>query len=271
MNATKWDVRMERARELAAIYPFASEGLRFYERVTRFHKSAYSQIGAAYGLGDRARHPAMLRQEFDAFLLLPQFDPFLSVIAEVAPAPLARFASELRTRSGSDWQQTLLRFWENASSGQTNSEPFEAMLSRLFLRPYAEYLADHAKSTAANATPSVCPLCGCKPQVGALRPEGDGAKRSLVCSLCATEWEYRRIVCPACGEEDVHKLAIYTAKEFNHVRVEACDSCRSYLKTVDLTKDGHAVPVVDEVAAIPLDLWAAEHGYQKVQINLLGL
>jgi formate dehydrogenase maturation protein FdhE len=53
--------------------------------------------------------------------------------------------------------------------------------------------------------------------------------------------------------------------------VEACDSCHSYLKTVDLTKDGHAVPVVDELATIPLDLWAADHGYQKLRTNLLGL
>src|SRR5205807_5328005 len=271
MNNAKWGVRIERARKLAVNYPFASEGLRFYERLTRFHKSAYSQIEAACGTAKRDRPPAMLRREFDTFLLLPQFAPFLSAITEIAPVPLARFASEFRTRSGSYWQQTLVRFWEDGSGGQMNSEPFEAILSWLFLRPYTEYLADHTKSTAPKGTPSLCPLCGGKPQVGALRPEGDGATRSLICSLCATEWEYRRIVCPACGEEDVHKLAIYTAKEFNHVRVEACDSCRSYLKTVDLTKDGHAVPVVDELATIPLDLWAAEHSYQKLRTNVLGL
>jgi hypothetical protein len=62
-----------------------------------------------------------------------------------------------------------------------------------------------------------------------LRPLGDGAKRSLVCSLCATEWEYRRIVCPACGEESVDKLPAYVAEGaeqgFDHIRVEACDTC----------------------------------------------
>jgi formate dehydrogenase maturation protein FdhE len=271
MNAAKWDARIDRARKLAATYPFASEGLQFYERLTRFHKSAYNQIQAACGAAKRARPPSMLRQEFDAFMLLPQFPPFLSVIAEIAPAPLARFASEFRTRSGSYWQQALLRFWEDGASAQTNSEPFETMLSWLFLRPYAEYLADHTDSKPPIGAPSTCPVCSSKPQVGALRPEGDGAKRSLICALCATEWDYRRIVCPACGEEDVHKLAIYIAKEFDHVRIEACDGCRSYLKTVDLTKDGHAVPVVDELATIPLDLWAAEHNYQKLRTNLLGI
>ena len=64
---------------------------------------------------------------------------------------------------------------------------------------------------------------------------GDGGKRSLICALCATEWEYRHIVCPACGEEDVDKLPVYTAegsKEISHVRVEACDTCRHYIKTI---------------------------------------
>ena len=52
--------------------------------------------------------------------------------------------------------------------------------------------------------------------------------------------------------------------------MEACDTCRRCLRTVDLTKDGRAVPVVDDLAAIPLALWAEEHGYQRIQENLLG-
>jgi FdhE protein len=107
--------------------------------------------------------------------------------------------------------------------------------------------------------------------VGALRPQGDGGKRSLICSLCAHEWDFRRIVCPACGEESVDKLPVYVAEELPHVRVEACDTCHRYIKTIDLTKDGRAVPVVDELAAIPLSLWAAERGYEKLSGNLLGL
>ncbi len=110
-----------------------------------------------------------------------------------------------------------------------------------------------------------------KPQVGVLRQEGDGAKRFLICSLCSTEWAYGRIVCPACGEETVDKLAIYTANQFNHVRVEGCDTCGHYIKTIDLTKNGLAVPVVDELATIPLNIWAHEHGYVKMQTNFLGI
>jgi len=79
------------------------------------------------------------------------------------------------------------------------------------------------------------------------------------------------MLCPACGEENVEKLVIYTADQFHHVRIEACDSCHRYIKTIDLTKNGHAVPIVDELAAIPLSLWAEESGYLKVQANFLGI
>ncbi len=116
-----------------------------------------------------------------------------------------------------------------------------------------------------------CPRCGSPPVLAILRPEGDGGKRFLLCSRCDTEWEFRRLVCPACGEEDGGKLPVYIAEEFPHVRVEACDSCRRYVKCIDLTRNGLAVPVADEIASVALDLWARENGYTKLQLNLLGL
>jgi formate dehydrogenase maturation protein FdhE len=42
------------------------------------------------------------------------------------------------------------------------------------------------------------------------------------------------------------------------------------LRTIDLTKNGRAIPIVDDLAAIPLSLWADEHGYTRLQPNLLG-
>jgi FdhE protein len=271
MKHGKWDARVRRANELASAYPFASEGLRYYERLAGYQKSLYSEIQAASGSSKVTRTPSMLRREFDAFLLLPRFAPFLSLIEKIAPSLLSQFAHELGVRGSSRWHDILTRFWETGLGSPANLEPAETLISWIFLQPYAEYLSDHAAWTAPPGTPPICPLCSSKPQAGALRPEGDGGKRSLICALCALEWDYRRIVCPACGEEDVHKLAVYTTKEFTHVRVEACDACHTYIKTVDLTKDGHAVPVVDELATLPLDLWAIEHGYVKLQTNILGI
>jgi FdhE protein len=77
------------------------------------------------------------------------------------------------------------------------------------------------------------------------------------------------VCCPACGEDDFDSLPVYTADPFEHVRVEACDRCRRYLKSVDLTRDGLAIPQVDDLASLPLDLWAREQGYVRVHANLL--
>ena len=66
-------------------------------------------------------------------------------------------------------------------------------------------------------------------------------------------------------------MPVYVAAQIDYVRVEACDTCHTYLKSVDLTKDGFAVPVVDEIATVALNLWAEEHGYTKIETNVLGM
>jgi FdhE protein len=54
------------------------------------------------------------------------------------------------------------------------------------------------------------------------------------------------------------------------MRIEACDSCRQYLLNIDLAADPAAVPVTDELAALPLDLYARERGFSKITPNLMG-
>ena len=86
-----------------------------------------------------------------------------------------------------------------------------------------------------------------------------------------TEWQYRRVLCPGCGEENKDKLPIYRTDEFPAARVDACDTCHTYIKSIDLTKDGHAIPAVDEIATVALNIWAEEHDYVKLETNLLGM
>jgi FdhE protein len=152
---------------------------------------------------------------------------------------------------------------------ERSDDPVHAFLARVLLQAEMEERA-HTSTIAASVQP-LCPFCGDKPGAAVLRPEGDGGKRFLLCSLCLTEWEFRRLLCPNCGEEDKDKLPVYTAEEYPHVRVEACDTCHVYLKAIDLTKNGLAVPEVDELASAALDIWAADHGYTKLQPNLFGL
>ena len=250
MSPATWDQRIRRADELARTHPFAADVLRFYQRVATLQKGLYQDLQKS--------------STADLDALLPKASEFLRKIKTAAPEPIAQSAAEWEMRDARE----LIEFhwWSAPAEGGS-----EALLASLFLQPYAEYLAERGAGVTQTAASSRCPFCARKPVAGILRPEGDGAKRSLLCSMCATEWAIGRIWCPACGEENVDKLAIYTAEQFAYVRVEACDTCGCYIKTVDLTKNGRAVPMVDELATIPLNLWAQEHHYVKVGANMLGI
>jgi len=263
-SLSPWQRRIQRAQELASRYSSASEILTFYVHMAAFQENLYGELcqsldaRAASGYGDLdERESSQLVSRFGAFVLLAE---------KRAPAPLVELTSQLRAGGPAVWSQLLRSAWSASSC----SDP-QGLLAQVFLQPYAEWLRSRATLQPFPGAYAVCPFCQRKPCFGVLRSLGEGAARSLVCSFCMTEWEFRRIVCPGCGEENDKKLVVFTADEFPCVRVEGCDSCKTYLKTIDLTKDGHAEPVVDELASAPLDLWARERGYAKLHSNLLGL
>ena len=235
-----WNQRIARAVQLLESYPAASELLTRYRDVARLQRSVSDEIASGGNTDVRT-----LARHFPALLAL--------IGPTCAPSP-------------AEYESLLLHCWESTVV-EHNAGTF---LARILLQPYAEYLASRSEPVSQSSD-SVCPFCHRRPAVAVLRGEGDGAKRSLICSLCSTEWQYRRVVCANCGEEHKDKLPVYTAEEFDYVRVEACDSCRTYLKAVDLTRNGHAVPVVDELATVSLNIWAEEHGYTKFEPNLLGM
>jgi FdhE protein len=258
-----WDQRIERAGQLLKSNPSAAEILNFYLGITRFQKSLYAALEAS--------SRTVIANQGALPFLLPRFQEFLLLVKQDAPSPLSAAAEQLEAEGPAVWESLLNNFWEatDNDAGQ-NLSPHQSFLACAFLQPMAEYFAHRATFDRTQVAP-ICPFCARKPMLGVLRPQGDGAKRSLVCSLCLTEWDFRRILCPACGEADVKQLPIYTAAEFEHVRVEACDTCKSYIKTIDLTVNGLAVPVVDELASLPLTLWAEEKGYTKLQPNVFGM
>jgi FdhE protein len=264
MSKADWDKRIARADELAREYLFSAEVLNFYGRVTAFQKRIYEQ--AAADSSHSTKDVNSMREQLDLALALKHLPSLFSLVDQHGPSGLAQAARELRQE---DQQQWLIIFSAYAKGEGQGNEPAQ-FFAHACLQPYAEYIADSSGPQLSGYTGSICPLCDSRPLAAALRPEGDGAKRSLLCSFCLLEWTFRRIVCPACGEQDPQKLPRYSAAEFPHVRVEACDTCKMYLKSVDLSVNGLAVPIVDELATAPLDIWATERGYAKIELNLLG-
>lgn len=135
-------------------------------------------------------------------------------------------------------------------------------LATVALRPSMERL----REAAANRLPGeawtrgYCPLCGAGPGMACLDQAG---KRRLHCSLCGTEWFYRRIGCPFCGNEDQERLGYFTADGEEGVRVALCEVCRRYLKTVDRRILESPAPLdLEHLATLHLDLSAADRGYR---------
>jgi FdhE protein len=119
-----------------------------------------------------------------------------------------------------------------------------------------------------------CPVCGGLPQLS-VRPPADeplvSSGRRLMCARCPHLWDHSTSTCPSCGEAEGTKRTFYgESDELPHLRVEACSTCQRYLIDVDLRRDPRAVPEVDELAALPLDLYATEHGLTKITPNLMG-
>jgi FdhE protein len=172
--------------------------------------------------------------------------PFLSSIIAAAPPP---FVERLRNLQ----DDAVRRFVVEA-----------------LWQPFAEAAARSRAQESAGAGGKQCPICRRAPLVAMLREQSHGARRSLVCGLCLTEWPAPRLTCLNCGESRFESLPVFRADEFPAIRIDACDKCHTYIKTIDLTRDGAASPIVDDVASLPLDLWAAERGYQRARPNLLG-
>jgi len=261
-NRASWEARARRAEELAAKYPFAAEVLRFYAGIARFQKTVFEKLSAnSPRQGGDANFSL---RELDPAVLLPFFPALLKLVEKSGPAVLASRARDLARGDEGRWSHLIEAFQAGELDNNTDS-----FLVLVLAQPYAEHLL--AGATIPSNNDSSCPACGSNPSVGVLRPEGDGGRRSLLCSLCGSEWSYLRTRCPACGEEKHESLPVYRAEQFDYIRVDCCDTCHTYLNTVDLTKNGLAIPQVDELAAVPLSLWAEEHGYHKLQKNLMGL
>jgi FdhE protein len=229
--------RIERAAELEQSNPEAAGILAFYRRMVEFQEGISGDPVASV-------------------------EALLRLAARHAPRELAQSAEAL-LGTPAEWAALLQ---------QEQTDAARAFFAEALLQPGREDAARRAGKSAGGVPLSGnCPYCAAPPLLAILRPEGEGGKRSLLCGRCFTEWEFRRLLCPSCGEEAQDKLAVFTAQQFPHIRVEACDTCRRYLKAIDLTRNGRAVPEVDELASVALDLWAVREGYEKMQVNLFGM
>jgi len=254
-----WARRRRRARELAAHYPFAAELLRLCEALIDAQEPAF--------LKARAAPPEPAR------VAAYTADRIMRGVVEATLAsgpPALAAAVQDRLRGGKPVE--LVGRW-------LAGEPQHAVdeyLARAASAPVLEALGAAAgEACPGERAEGTCPRCGGLPQLSYLTDAGEtlvSGPRMLACCRCGESWIHQRMTCPGCGEQTTGKLPIFAdAERFPHLRADGCETCKQYLITIDLRKEPQAVPVVDELVALPLDLYVKERGFTKIVPNLMAI
>jgi formate dehydrogenase maturation protein FdhE len=280
--ADPWTERRRRVAELRARQPFAREVLDFYGALLPVQQQAFSDAASDSPPADRLA-------AYVAEVVVP------SVLDVSLAAGPERLRGALIERLESEPPHSVVERWMRGEE----QPAVERFLARASLGPVLEALGADAKAACTGPRDAQhCPQCGGVPQLSCFAPAGEDlatGPRYLLCARCGASWGYARMTCPGCGEDSSAKLPIYgeegtasgergsvvrglpgpstnghQAAVFTHMRIEACESCRHYLLSIDLASDPHAVPLVDEIAAIPLDLYARERGFSKITTNVMG-
>lgn len=257
--AEAWARRRRRAHALLERQPFAAELLRLY--------------GALLDVQERAFHRALDERPDPLTLTRYVADQVIPDVAEATvasgPPPLAA-AVPARLREADP-----AGFVAGWLAGEPQ-EPVDRYLARAASGPVLEALGPAAGAACrASVSENGCPRCGGLPQVSYFTESGEAlvsSPRMLLCCRCGESWIYQRMTCVACGEQATAKLPIFgDGDRLPHLRADACETCRRYLITVDLRRDPEAVPVVDELVALPLDLYAQERGFAKITPNVMAI
>jgi formate dehydrogenase accessory protein FdhE len=265
-HVTAYSERRRRAAELAERYDLAREPLALYGAVAEAQERVFERA--------RADRPGV--NDLAAYVVR-------SALPDVMGAVMSAGTETLR-------EAVLLRFHEGDLERMVTSwlrgdalEGTDVFLARAATAPVLEALPVLAHALPSDSSQgenplqppqTFCAACGGLPQVSVFVDSGEAlvtGQRRLVCARCANEWVYPRMTCVACGETDGSKLVVLADPEqLPHLRVDACERCKRYIVSVDARLEGHAVAVVDEIAAIPLEITAVERGFTKVTPNLMG-
>jgi FdhE protein len=256
-RATTYAERRRRAAELAERYDFAREPLVLYGAVAEAQEWVFERA--------RADKPSV--DAIAAYVVRAALPDVMSAVMTAGTETL-REAVLLRFHEG-DLERVVTSWLRGETQGGVDT-----FLARAATAPVLEALPEVARALPIAGEERFCPACGGSPQVSVFVDSGEAlvtGQRRLVCARCANEWVYPRMTCVACGETESSKLVVLAdPDQLPHLRIDACERCKRYIVSVDARLEGHAVAVVDELAAIPLDIVAAERGFTKVTPNLMG-
>ncbi len=277
----EYERRRRRADELAQRWPFAAEVLQFYAQLLAVQERAYDE---AAGL-----EPS-------------------EAVAFAAERIAPRIVEASATHGPAALQQAVLERFDTVDlhgimAAWLRGEPldaFDRFLARASTAPVLQALGERAGEACEGPRDDLhCPVCGGLPQLAYSATSDEDLvtpHRFLLCSRCSHSWAFARMVCASCAEDEGTKLlhfseigaleaeatgktvrgadaeikAVASTATMPHVSVDGCATCKHYLLAIDTQREPRAVPIVDELAALPLYLYASERGLSKIVPNALG-
>jgi hypothetical protein len=206
-------------------------------------------------------------------LLFRQTTDALRQYEQIEDADYAELQTLVR---GVDALQPLVEAWYRSAPGQVRVHgPGEvppaiaAVAARstmlqtvvmLSMRPFLSRMAEIVgrRCDLSGWRAPYCPCCGGEPDLAFITPAAD---RRLICERCQGQWTFDQIACPFCSNDDRARITSFATRDGQY-RIYACDVCKRYLKAFDGRQSSRPVlPVVDEIATLPLDAAAVQKGY----------
>ena len=91
--------------------------------------------------------------------------------------------------------------------------------------------------------------------------------RYLLCSYCGYQWRIDRLSCPVCGNKEQESLQYFCGEGEEAFRIDLCDKCHRYIKTIDYRSLEESDPALEDLATLHLDILAVQKGYRRAVPN----
>lgn len=165
------------------------------------------------------------------------------------------------TRQGNTLEAQVEAWFNAVIAGDSPELPEFAEVFERALRPFAARCAEvwAPRLDLSRWQKGTCPLCAGGPELAVI---GADHTRRLICTRCTTRWPSPQERCPWCGEDRPGTHTTLATRDGRYV-LDACDTCRRYVKCCDERALHRPVmPWVDAVATMPLDAAAMQRGYE---------
>lgn len=235
--------------------PYLADTLSLYERYAGFKALVYNLVEIRAYHDEKCYPPELIEPVFNAF----------SYSFEIPDESLAALKDAMRS-GGVDLSSLPS---EINSASETFSENEHEGIIFLISKPYFLWLRHSSGLNKSFWTDGRCPVCGSIPSLASLDAEG---KRQLYCSFCETPGYFSRLGCPVCLNSETGRINIIETEDEAGFRVETCDSCSSYIKSITSPEILNKYPFdLADIVSLPLDIIAQEKGYRRNSPNTLGM